>query len=108
MSATKYKSLYPPICLQGPVSNRWYIIAGGVWHKVKRKYSWKELESMWERIEYSQPKVVVSVKKQYIVPGSSGNEYTVTEDKGFWSCTCPAHGFGRGKDCKHIKQIKNI
>jgi hypothetical protein len=24
-----------------------------------------------------------------------------------WTCSCPAHGFGRGKDCKHIKQIKD-
>jgi hypothetical protein len=31
----------------------------------------------------------------------------VINDDGVWTCSCPAHGFGRGKDCKHIVQIKN-
>lgn len=105
--STTYKSHYPPICLQGPVSGQWYIIANGKWHPVKRQYSWKEIESVWERTEYVERKVEVNVKMAYIVKGSKGNEYEVTNNEGFWSCTCPAHGFGRGKDCKHIKQIKD-
>jgi len=24
-----------------------------------------------------------------------------------WSCNCPAYKFGRGKHCKHIKEIQN-
>ena len=24
-----------------------------------------------------------------------------------WSCSCPAYKFGRGKYCKHIKEIQN-
>jgi len=47
------------------------------------------------------------VKKEYKVKGSKDNVYKVVNDEGFWSCSCPAHGFSRGKDCKHIIQIKN-
>ncbi len=103
----KYKSHYPPVCLQGPVSRQWYIIANGKWHEVQRKYSWEEIDSMWEKVEYSKPKEEIKIKKAYVVKGSKGNEYEVVADDGHWSCTCPAHGFGRGKDCKHIKQIKD-
>ena len=104
---TKFKSFYPPVCLQGPISKQWYIIANGKWNKVKRRYEWQELLKMWEKDEYLKPKEEIVVKKAYIVKGSNGNEYEVTSEDGHWSCTCPAHGFGRGKDCKHIKQIKN-
>ena len=24
-----------------------------------------------------------------------------------WACSCPAYKFGRGKQCKHIKEIQN-
>jgi len=41
------------------------------------------------------------------VKGSKGNVYKVVSDGDWWTCTCPAHGFGRGKDCKHIVQLKN-
>ena len=42
----------------------------------------------------------------YNVDGSKGNVYKVVSDEGVWTCSCPAHGFGRGKDCKHIISIK--
>ncbi len=45
--------------------------------------------------------------KEYKVAGSKGNTYKVINDEGVWTCSCPAHGFGRGKDCKHIISIKN-
>jgi hypothetical protein len=47
------------------------------------------------------------VKKEYKVKGSKDNVYKVVNDEGIWTCSCPAHGFGRGKDCKHIKEIKD-
>jgi hypothetical protein len=101
----KLKSLYPPISIQGPSSGRWYIIAGGIWHEVKRKYEWNELESMWEKTSQIKPKERTEVKKEWKVKGSKGNVYNVVNDGGFWTCSCPAHGFGRGKDCKHIIAI---
>jgi hypothetical protein len=106
----KLKSLYPPICIKGDVSKQWYIIAGGVWHPVDRQYQWEELKGMWEKIEYTKAEAKsknIKVKSEWKVSGSKGNVYKVINDDGFWSCSCPAHGFGRGKDCKHIKQIKD-
>ena len=100
------ESLYPPICIQGPVSNRWYIIAGGIWHEVERRYEWKELEKMWKPLSKLKVQPKTEVKKEWKVKGSKNNAYRVVNDGGFWSCSCPAHGFGRGKDCKHIIQIK--
>ena len=39
------------------------------------------------------------------VAGSKGTIYTVTNDHGSWTCTCPASKWQRG-DCKHIVQLK--
>lgn len=109
MITEKLKSLYPPVCVYGDHSKSWYIIAGGKWTPVSRQYNWEELKTLWEPITFAdtptQPEVRTDVKN-YEVEGSKGNVYTVTDDNGIWTCSCPAHGFGRGKDCKHIKQLK--
>ena len=105
----KFKSLYPPVCVYGEHSKYWYIIAGGIWHKVDRFYSWDEIKPMWEKLEFTKTEAKskkVEVKMEWKVKGSKGNTYKVVNDEGFWSCSCPAHGFGRGKDCKHILEIK--
>lgn len=103
----KLRSFFPPVSYQGDISGNWYIICssdGDGWIPVKRKYEWAELEKMWEKIEYKsteRPKST-KVKREWKVRGSKGNTYHVVNDDGIWSCSCPAHGFGRGKDCKHI------
>ena len=108
----RIKSQLPPICFESPLSGKTYIVCTGNessgWIEVARWYGWKELESMWDRITYgATPIVKSSEKKIYKVEGSKGNSYKVISDEGMWTCSCPAHGFGRGKDCKHIKQIKD-
>ena len=105
-------SLLPPTTLQSPSTGQWYIVTTDPklgWVAVDRKYSWEELDKMWRRVTYgvtikAEPK---RIKATYKVDGSKGNVYNVTNDNGVWNCSCPAHGFGRGKDCKHIKEIKN-
>jgi hypothetical protein len=110
----KFRSHYPPLSYQGTFSNQWYVICssdGDGWVKVNRQYSWNELEKLWNKIEYGTKVKVTPAKierKEYKVAGSKGNTYKVVNDGGVWNCSCPAHGFGRGKDCKHIKQIKNV
>jgi hypothetical protein len=39
----------------------------------------------------------------WTVSGSKGNQYTVSQDSGRWSCTCPGHGF-RGR-CRHVDEV---
>ena len=107
----RIKSHFPPFCFESPVTGKKWIVCtgkGAEWIEVKRWYSWAELEKMWDKIEYGFPtKVTKTPKKEYKVKGSKGNVYKVVSDDGIWTCSCPAHGFGRGKDCKHIVQIKN-
>ena len=43
--------------------------------------------------------------REYRVSGSGKNIYTVTDDAGLWSCTCPASKWQKG-ECKHIVQLK--
>lgn len=102
----KFKSHYPPVCIQGPVSGQWYIIANGLWNPVERKYGWNELEKMWDKTKKPKVKETKPIVKKYKVKGSKDNVYNVINDDGFWSCSCPAHGFSRGKDCKHITELK--
>ena len=109
----RIKSQLPPVCFESPLSGKtWIVCTGGInssgWIEVDRWYGWAELESMWDKITYGvKPIVKSSEKKTYKVEGSKGNKYTIVNDEGIWNCSCPAHGFGRGKDCKHIKNIKD-
>jgi hypothetical protein len=50
---------------------------------------------------------LVLVGETFRVPGSKGAVYTVTNDRGSWSCTCPASKWQAG-ECKHIVQLKTV
>jgi hypothetical protein len=106
----------PPVSFQSVVDGQWYLVTTGregKWTKVDRKYEWSEIEPLWVRQEFKkvEKSVVIlpkKVKKQtFSVAGSKGNVYEVISDSGRWTCSCPAHGFGRGRDCKHITELKN-
>lgn len=83
----------------------------GLVHTMSKPYKFKaggrkfrEVENRWNfKISEDEPEVVQG--KQYQVPGSKGAIYTVTDDNGAWSCTCPASKWQKG-ECKHIKQLK--
>ena len=66
----------------------------------RRKF--KEINNIWGFFPREE---LVLIKGEYKVTGSQGNVYTVTEEPGAWSCTCPASKWQKG-ECKHIKQIK--
>jgi hypothetical protein len=108
-------SLLPPVSFQSVVDGQWYIATTDSklgWVKVDRKYEWEELNKMWRKVTYGTSIVrrapkKVHIKKAYKVDGSRGNVYKVLNDNGVWNCSCPAYGWGRGKECKHIKNIKN-
>jgi hypothetical protein len=52
------------------------------------------------------PKVEsVPVGETHRVLGSKGAVYTVTNDRGAWTCTCPASKWQAG-ECKHIQALK--
>ena len=68
----------------------------------RRKF--KEIENSW-KFTPKEDEVIPVTGKEYKVPGSAGNIYTVTDDAGVWSCTCPASKWKKG-ECKHILSIK--
>ena len=109
----RIKSAFPPICFESTLTGKtWIVCTGGKessgWIEVNRWYGWNELEKMWDKISYIKPKEFTKTKrKEYKSAGSNGNTYSIISEDGIWTCSCPAHGFGRGKDCKHIKQIKD-
>jgi hypothetical protein len=63
----------------------------------------RDIVSMGGRRVVYTPKL--STTQTWRVAGSKGNEYTVTNSDGAWSCTCT--GFGFRRDCKHIQEKKN-
>ncbi len=112
------RSLLPPTSFQSVVSGQWYIVTTDPklgWVKVDRQYTWEELKKMWvqtignlKKVEESVVVLPKKVKKEtFSVEGSKGKLYEVVNNNNNWSCSCPAYGFGRGKDCKHITEIKN-
>ena len=105
------ESYLPPVSFQSVVNGQWFIITTKEWIKVDRKYSWDEISSMWTKLVPKQTSQQITKplnisKRIYKVKGSKGNMYSVKYDSGRWSCTCPAFGWSRGKECKHIKSIR--
>lgn len=62
-----------------------------------------------DRIEGFESKVAstaaASDYRTWTVQGSKNNEYTVTLDRGQYSCTCM--GFAHRRSCKHIDEIRS-
>ena len=104
-------SSLPPVCIQSVIDGQWYIVTTDAslgWVKVDRRYDWEELNNMWVKKTYNHIKKEnpKKIKTNYKVEGSKGNVYKVVNDEGKWSCSCPAFGWSRGRDCKHIKSLK--
>lgn len=61
----------------------------------------KEVKNVWGYIKPDD----APVGRNWKVAGSRGDEYTVNEHMGSWSCTCVGFKFGKG-DCKHIRELQ--
>ena len=88
-----------------------YVNKAGVVETVRTPYKFKasgrkfkEVPNTWG-YEVAEEVAVETTGKEYRVPGSKGSVYTVTNDAGAWSCTCPASKWQKG-DCKHIAKLK--
>ena len=68
----------------------------------RRKF--KEVENRWG---YVVPDAVKPAGQTWTVSGSKGATYTVTNDAGSWTCTCPAAKWQAG-ECKHIKSLNAV
>ena len=65
----------------------------------------REVENTWNFSVEDQPEPAKG--REYRVSGSGRNIYTVTDDAGSWSCTCPASKWQKG-ECKHIAKLKTV
>jgi len=62
----------------------------------------REVVNTWG---FSPKEELVPTGETHQVPGSKGAVYTVTNDRGSWTCTCPAAKWQAG-ECKHITALK--
>ena len=62
----------------------------------------KEVTNTWGFFPREE---LVPVGETHRVAGSKGAVYTVTNDRGSWTCTCPAAKWQAG-ECKHIVVLK--
>ena len=88
-----------------------YVNSKGIVQTMSKPYrfyaggrKFKEIENRWNFKLDEEPEVTPG--KQYKVVGSKNAVYTVTDDAGSWSCTCPASKWQKG-ECKHIKELRN-
>lgn len=73
---------------------------------IKFSVSHRKFKEIPNTFGYSEPSAVVKLGKEYKVPGSANNVYTVREHLGEWTCTCPASKWQKS-ECKHIKSQKS-
>jgi hypothetical protein len=62
----------------------------------------KEVANIWGFFPREE---IIPIGETHRVAGSKGAVYTVTNDRGTWSCTCPSAKWGKGAECKHIVQL---
>jgi hypothetical protein len=62
----------------------------------------KEVANTWG---FFPKEELISVGETHRVAGSKGAVYTVTNDRGAWTCTCPSAKWQKA-ECKHIVALK--
>jgi hypothetical protein len=69
-------------------------------HVRGRKF--KEVANTWNvAVDEAEP----VTGRTWTVQGSKGDAYTVTEDRGSWTCTCS--GFKFRNRCRHVEEISS-
>jgi len=100
--AAPVEVVWPPILANMP-SGR-YAISGTTWIRVPDDTTREDLPR-YMVVEQRETPVVSRDVRSYEVQGSKGDTYTVTDNGGTWTCTCP--GFGWRRKCKHVEAQKN-
>ena len=71
------------------------------------KASGRKFREVINRWGFFPREELVLVGETHKVPGSKGAVYTVTNDRGSWSCSCPSAKWQKA-ECKHIVQLKTV
>jgi hypothetical protein len=64
----------------------------------------REVANTWN---FEPKEELIPVGETHRVSGSKGAVYTVTNDRGSWTCTCPSAKWQKA-ECKHIVQLKTV
>ena len=72
----------------------------------KFKASGRKFQEVANTWGFSLKEELISVGETHRVAGSKGAVYIVTNDRGSWTCTCPAAKWQAG-ECKHIVALKS-
>ena len=97
------KVTWPPMLYTDNSGQKW-AISGQHWIEVPDDMTLDRVgEYMVVDDRFTPPQLTEVLT--YDVVGSKGNTYTVTNDRGNWTCTCAAFGFRR--KCRHITEIKD-
>ena len=97
------KVTWPPMLYTDTRCQKW-AISGQHWIEVPDDTTFEDLARYMVVRQRSDTSPVAEVLT-YDVVGSKGNTYTVTNDRGNWTCTCA--GFGFRRKCRHITEIKD-
>ena len=92
-----------PILYTDRSGQKW-AVSGQHWVEVPDTLTLDEVGKYMITEQRETPAVSRDVRS-YEVQGSKGNTYTVIDNGGTWTCTCP--GFGWRRKCKHVESLKN-
>ena len=70
------------------------------------KASGRKFQEVNNRWRFSPREELVPTGETHRVAGSKGAVYTVTNDRGSWSCSCPSAKWQKA-ECKHIVKLKS-
>ncbi len=97
------KVTWPPMLYTDRSGQKW-AVSGQHWVEVPDTLTLDQVGEYMVVAERKEPAPLVEVRT-YDVVGSKGDTYTVTDNGGTWTCTCP--GFGWRRKCKHVEAQKD-
>jgi hypothetical protein len=86
------------------MSGQKWAVSGEHWVEVPDTLTLAEV-GKYMIVEHRETPAQAADVVSYEVQGSKGNTYTVSDNGGTWTCTCP--GFGWRRKCKHVEAQKN-
>lgn len=104
----KIVSIYPPTIINTPDGARFAVYSGSGWFPVDEDFTQEDAMARWEKWTPQSKPINESIqdKSWQVESSKKGSFYTVRYYNGHWGCSCPANTYHRGKECKHIKQIR--
>jgi len=94
---------WPPMLYTDRAGQKW-AVSGQHWVEVPDTLTLDRVGEYMVVAERKEPAPLAEVHT-YDVVGSKGDTYTVTDNGGTWTCTCP--GFGWRRKCKHVEAQKD-